>query len=452
MVKTNPVKNPKERALLVGVKLPGSTMEKEREYLDELGALARSAGAEVAGSVIQQRTRLSGSTYVGAGKLEAIAREVKEKRVNLVIFDDALSPAQARNIEKALKVNVIDRTELILDIFSKRARTKQAKIQVEIAQLTYALPRLRRLWDHLSRQEGGIGTRGPGEKQLEVDRRRVRERITRLKSELKKITRGTLERRKRRGEFFNATLVGYTNAGKSTLLNSMSGSGVYESGRLFSTLDSTTRRVEMEGGGTILFTDTVGFIRKLPPNLVASFKSTLIDVERADLLLHVADASAADFREEIEVVNGILEGIFRGAGTVSGDHGAEEEVETWLVLNKIDRLSGEGVSRLEKDFPEASLISASRGDGMEDLRERIADHLKRERVLVRIEVPLSSGKAIASVEEAGEVRERRVKGESLVITAAVTRKALSALEEMAGLNLIILPDEGGRPEKRHHQT
>ncbi len=447
MAKTNPVKNPKERALLVGVKLPGSTMEKEREYLDELAALARSAGAEVAGAVIQQRTRLSGSTYVGAGKLEAIGGEVKEKRVNLVIFDDALSPAQARNIERSLKVNVIDRTELILDIFSKRARTKQAKIQVEIAQLTYALPRLRRLWDHLSRQEGGIGTRGPGEKQLEVDKRRVRERITRLRSELKRITRGTLERRKRRGEFFNATLVGYTNAGKSTLLNSLSGSGVYESGRLFSTLDSTTRRVEMEGGRAVLFTDTVGFIRKLPPHLVASFKSTLIDVERADLLLHVVDASAGDFREEIQVVNGILEGIFKGAGIggAAGEQGPEGEVETWLVLNKIDRLSEEEVSRFEKDFPEASRISASRGDGMDALRERISAHLEREKVLVRIEVPLSRGKAIASVEEAGEVRERKVEGKNLVITAALNRESLSTLEEKPGLRLVILPDEGGRP-------
>ena len=286
---TPPPKSPGEKAFLVGVKLPGSTFENEQENISELELLATTAGAVVVGSVIQQRTRLDGATYIGKGKLEELASTVEEKELNLVIFDDDLAPAQARNIEKRVGVNVIDRTELILDIFSKRARTRQARIQVEIAQLTYALPRLKRLWDHLSRQAGGIGTKGPGETQLEVDRRKVREKISALKRELVKIENRTRERRKNREKLFNVTIVGYTNAGKSTLLNRLSGSDVLESGHLFSTLDSTTRRVELEGGTTFLMTDTIGFIRKLPTHLVSSFHATLLDVEQADLLLHLVD-------------------------------------------------------------------------------------------------------------------------------------------------------------------
>ncbi|HSG26928.1 MAG TPA: GTPase HflX, partial [Candidatus Krumholzibacterium sp.] len=266
--------HPEERACLVGVRLPGSSHAQVEENLDELEQLAATADAKVVARKVQKRLRIDSSTFVGKGMIEILRAAVEEEKVNLVIFDDELSPAQARNIENSLKVNVIDRTELILDIFSKRARTRQARIQVEIAQLTYALPRLKRLWEHLSRQSGGIGTRGPGETQLEVDRRRVRERITHLKDDLETINRRTAERRKARREAFNVTIVGYTNAGKSTLLNRLSGSSVLESGKLFSTLDSTTRRVHLEGAGDFVLTDTIGFIRKLPTHLVASFKAT----------------------------------------------------------------------------------------------------------------------------------------------------------------------------------
>lgn len=429
----------REKALLVGVKLPSSTMEREKANLKELETLAKSAGAYVTGSLIQQRTRLSGSTYIGRGMLDKIAQEVKEKGANLIIFDDALTPAQARNIEAVVKVNVIDRTELILDIFSKRARTRQARIQVEIAQLTYALPRLRRLWDHLSRQEGGIGTRGPGEKQLEVDRRRVRERISHLKKDLEKISKGTLERRKKRKGLFNVTLVGYTNAGKSTLLNALSGSEVLESRMMFSTLDSTTRRVERNDGSPALFTDTVGFIRKLPPNLVASFRSTLLDVERADLLLHVVDASGQGFKEEIEVVNGILDDIFRG---VADGGEREHEVPTWLVLNKIDKLDKERAARLKTEMTDAHLVSAAEGMGVDELLARVEEHLENEMVRVEVAVPLSDGRTIAFVEESGKVEAREVKGESLVITALIGRKTLPVIEERA--RVTVRPRRAGR--------
>jgi len=415
-------KIPKEKALLIGVKLPNSTMLEEEANLRELESLTRSAGADVAGRVIQQRTRINGSTYIGKGKLEEIGERVKAEGINLVVFDDVLSPAQGARIEKILDVNVLDRTEIILDIFSRRARSRQAKIQVEIAQLTYALPRLKRLWDHLSRQAGGIGTRGPGETQLEVDRRRVRERIGGLKRDLEKINRSTRERRKGREEAFNVTIVGYTNAGKSTLLNRISGSGVYESGMLFSTLDSTTRRVEGLGTRDCLFTDTVGFIRKLPPNLVASFKSTLLDVEKADLLLHVVDASAPGVEERIEIVNGVLNDIFS-----SGSQ--RNEMPTWLLMNKVDRLDRSRADRLRHRHESAIFISAATGEGIDRLMKEIERFLKKDKIEIEIEVPLAEGRTIAFVEEAGEVLNREVKEDMLVITAMIRRQQLPLLEK-----------------------
>ena len=351
---------PAEKAFLVGVTLPVVRREEELENLQELEALARTAGAAVVGQTIQNRTRIEGSTYIGKGKIEEIARIIHEKDVNLVIFDGDLTPAQARNIENSLDVNVVDRTELILDIFARRARTRQAKIQVEIAQLTYALPRLRRLWEHLSRQEGGIGTRGPGETQIEVDRRKARDRMAHLTKELEAIHRGVEERRKKRANLFNVTLVGYTNAGKSTLLNRIAGSNVLESDRLFSTLDSTTRRAKSPGGGIFLLTDTIGFIRKLPPHLVASFKATLLDVREADLILHVVDITSSRFQMHIEAVNETLNEILGGPRN------------SIMVFNKIDSLNERGVTRaMASQHPDARFVSARTGEGLDDLRRAI---------------------------------------------------------------------------------
>jgi GTP-binding protein HflX len=427
-----PPKSPEETAFLVGVKLPGSTFEDEQENVSELELLATTAGAIVSGSAIQQRTRLDGSTYIGKGKLEELAGAVADRGIDLVIFDDDLTPAQARNIEKRVGVNVIDRTELILDIFSKRARTKQARLQVEIAQLTYALPRLKRLWDHLSRQAGGIGTKGPGETQLEVDRRKVRERIAALKRELSRIESRTKERRKKRSELFNVTIVGYTNAGKSTLLNRLSGSDVLESGRLFSTLDSTTRRVEMPGEGAILLTDTVGFIRKLPAHLVASFHATLVDVEEADLLLHLVDSSSPRCGEKISVVNDVLSRVLGGRARIEG----EDPIPTLLVLNKADLIDQGGATALEQRYPEAVRVSAATGEGAEELLGAIGRQIRRGTMLVRVEVPAAEGKTIAIIEEAGQVMERTFEGDTAIMTVRLRRRDVGRIERSARVTIL----------------
>ncbi len=414
---------PEERAFLVGVQLPGRNREAEEENLDELELLAKTAGAEVLGRTVQSRTRIDGSTFIGEGKLESIARTVQDRDINLIIFDDDLSPAQARTIENRLGVNVIDRTELILDIFARRARTRQAKIQVEIAQLRYALPRLRRLWEHLSRQAGGIGTRGPGETQIEVDRRRVRERIAKLKKELVTIDRRVVERRKQRGALFNAAIVGYTNAGKSTLLNRLAGSGVLQSSRLFSTLDSTTRRIENPGKRPFLLTDTIGFIRKLPPHLVESFRATLRDVREADLLLHLVDISHHRHEEHVEIVGRVLEEVLGGE--------AVDRTDTILVLNKTDLLENEASRRgVEAAFPGAVLISAATGEGVQGLLDRIGEYVERDLVRVTVEVDVEDGRAVAAVERTGEVLERALDGTVMRFELEVERGEIAALENL----------------------
>lgn len=444
-----PSKAPVERAFLVGVTLPSLRREAEEENLRELEALARGAGAVVVGGTIQNRTRLDGSTYIGSGKLDELAAVVHDRGVNLVIFDDDLSPAQARNVENRLGVNVIDRTELILDIFARRARTKQAKIQVEIAQLRYTLPRLRRLWEHLERQEGGIGTRGPGETQIEVDRRRAYDRMAGLARELERIHRGVEERRRRRGGLFNAAIVGYTNAGKSTLLNRMAGAAVLESSRLFSTLDSTTRRVRGPSGEPFLLTDTIGFIRKLPAHLIASFRATLLDVREADLLLHVVDAASPRYEDRIEVVNGVLESVLaaadggRGGGpSARGRTGAlageepGERIPTALVLNKAD-LIGDAERRraVASRHAGAVLASAATGEGVEDIlalieARRSADYVEAV-VLVRPE----DGRAVAAVERTARVVSRAVENGNLVFRVRLRRRDVPAIERHADVRL-----------------
>lgn len=434
---SSPPDPPEERACLVGVKLPGATLEQEQENLEELGQLASTAGADVVETIVQQRTRIDGATYIGKGKIEEIERLVADKDINLVIFDDDLTPAQARNIENLVNVNVIDRTELILDIFSRRARTRQAKLQVEIAQLNYALPRLKRLWEHLSRQAGGIGTRGPGETQLEVDRRRVRERISYLKKELAKISKRVGERRKNRRDVFNAAIVGYTNAGKSTLLNHLSGAGVLESSRLFSTLDSISRKVEFPDGEEFVLTDTVGFIRKLPTHLVASFKATLIDVAEADLLLHLVDVSSPFFEDRIVIVNDVLEKVL----TKNTDRSEKTEmIPTIVVFNKTDQESGKrAVIAALKSYPFSTSISAAEGDGIDTLLLMIKAQIDKDRVKARVELSVSDGKTIAFIESSARILERAMEEETIVFVLITDKKDLGKLEKAGNARVTILP-------------
>jgi len=328
--------------------------------LAELALLADTAGATVVGSITQRRGTIHPATFIGKGKVGEVNELAAGNNADVVIFDDDLSPAQVRNLEKALTRKVIDRSELILDIFARRARTRESRLQVELAQLEYTLPRLTGMWKHLERQAGGIGTRGPGETQLETDRRMVREKIARLKRELSGVERERETQRRRRRNEFRTALVGYTNAGKSTLFNALTRASVFVEDRLFATLDATTRQMVSRDREIALVTDTVGFIRKLPHHLVASFHSTLVEAIECDLLLHVVDASDDNFRERITAVEQVLETIVAAPR------------ETRLVFNKIDLVDDEEtLAALRVDYPTSFQVSARTGAGIDELRRAI---------------------------------------------------------------------------------
>lgn len=312
-----------ERAIFVSVITPANTEDQVNEYLDELQFLAETAGAVGEKRFVQRVDRPNSKTYVGTGKLEEIKAYIVENEIGLVIFDDELSPSQLRNLERELECRILDRTNLILDIFAQRAKTAYAKTQVELAQYQYLLPRLTRMWTHLERQRGGIGMRGPGESQIETDRRIILDKISRLKEQLKKIDKQMASQRGNRGNMVRISLVGYTNVGKSTLMNLLAKSEVFAENKLFATLDTTVRKVVIENV-PFLLSDTVGFIRKLPHQLVESFKSTLDEVREADILMHVVDISHPNFEEQIKVVKNTLQEI--GAG----------KKPTFMVFNKID--------------------------------------------------------------------------------------------------------------------
>ena len=347
-----------ERAVLVG------HAQRERQHLDrsldELALLADTAGATVADVLVQRRGTIHPATFLGKGKVEELKSRVEACDAELVIFDDDLSPAQVRNLEQALQRKVVDRSELILDIFARRARTRESRLQVELAQLEYTLPRLMGMWKHLERQAGGIGSRGPGETQLETDRRMVREKIARLKRELESVERERETQRSRRRREFRAALVGYTNAGKSTLFNALTKAGVFVEDRLFATLDSTTRQLVSPERQVALVTDTVGFIRKLPHHLVASFHSTLVEAIEADLLVHVTDASDADFRRHIAAVDQVLDEIL-----------VEPRPPRLMVFNKSDRCSDEATAALRVEFPDCLVVSALKGESLGALRGEV---------------------------------------------------------------------------------
>jgi GTP-binding protein HflX len=316
----------KEKAILIGVITPEQNKNQAEEYLDELAFLAKTAGAIPVKKITQKLAVPNNKTFIGKGKIEEVKEIAKEMEVELIIFDDDLSPVQLRNIEKVLECKILDRSNLILDIFASRARTANAKTQVELAQYQYLLPRLTRMWTHLERQKGGIGMRGPGETQIETDRRIINQKISLLKKQLEKIDKQKITQRKGRGNMIRVAVVGYTNAGKSTLMNQLSKSEVFAENRLFATLDTTIRKVVIENL-PFLLADTVGFIRKLPHQLVESFKSTLDEVRESDLLLHVVDISNPNFESQIEVVNQTLAEI-----------GASEKPMV-LVFNKMDDFS-----------------------------------------------------------------------------------------------------------------
>lgn len=358
-----------ERAILVGH--GGKAPAFLQRSLDELALLADTAGAKVLGRVAQKRGTIHPKTFIGKGKVEEVKALAEEHEADVVIFDDDLSPAQLRNLEKLLGRKVIDRSEIILDIFARRARTRESRLQVELAQLEYTLPRLTGMWKHLERQAGGIGTRGPGETQLETDRRIVRERIARLKKELKAVERERETQRNRRRREFRVALVGYTNAGKSTLFNALTRSRVFVEDRLFATLDSTTRQMVNAERTTVLLTDTVGFIRKLPHHLVASFHSTLVETIEADHLVHVVDAADPDFRRQIQAVEGVLEKIL------------DKPRPTTLVFNKRDLLADESDALgLRVEFEGSLVVSAVTGEGLDELRAMLFG-LAAERALSR---------------------------------------------------------------------
>jgi GTP-binding protein HflX len=370
-----------EKAVLVGVIHKNQEEEQVKEYLDELAFLAETAGAFTLKRFVQRLPSPDPRTYIGSGKLQEIKEYVNRRQADLVIFDDDLNGTQINNLEKELRVKILDRSNLILDIFASRARTAQAKAQVELAQLQYLLPRLKGLWSHLERQRGGIGMRGPGEKEIETDRRIVKYQISLLKKELEKIDRQNRTQRQSRGELIRVALVGYTNVGKSTLMNVLSKSDVFAENKLFATLDTTTRKVVM-GRMPFLLSDTVGFIRKLPHHLVESFKSTLDEVREADILLHVVDIAHAQFEEQIRVVNETLMEL--------GTH----EKSTIMVFNKMDlyeqnqfdpllpaEVKEELLHQLRQSWLKQSdghavFVSATRRAHLDELRTKLYDSVK----------------------------------------------------------------------------
>jgi len=402
-----------ERVLLIGLTLGPGEARRTADHLDELEQLADSAGARVVGRVTQQRRRADPAFLIGRGKAEQIAETVRQMEIHSVIFDDDLSPVQTRNLERIFACKVLDRSALILDIFASRARTREAKTQVELAQLQYLLPRLTRQWTHLSKQYGGIGTKGPGETQIETDRRAIRSRISTLSDKLREIARERSEQRKGREQYRRVGLVGYTNAGKSTLLNWFTGAGVAVEDRLFATLDATVRLVSIPPAHRILLSDTVGFIRKLPHHLVASFQSTLDEVREADLLLHVVDVSHRLFEEQIQVVDETLDDI--GAGGKP----------TITVFNKIDRLEDRSIlNRLLATHPDAVCIAAARSINMTGLVDHLRLLLEPGTSEEVVTLAYRDYPVIAQLHELGTVLEKRYgKGNVTVRIRMDTRNA-----------------------------
>jgi len=408
----------RERALLAALRLPRQRRFEVEESLDELGRLAESAGAEVVGRVTQERQAPTPQLYFGKGKVDELRASSEREGANLMISDDPLSPVQERNLGGSLGLKVIDRTALILDIFAQRARTSEGKLQVELAQLTYLLPRLVGQWSHLERLGGGIGTRGPGETQLESDRRMIRHRIEKIRGELGRVRvhRRLLRDRRKAAGVPVIALVGYTNAGKTTLLNHLTGAEHTAADRLFVTLDPAARVVSRPSRAPFILTDTVGFIRKLPHQLVAAFKATLEELEEADVLLHVVDASHPGFDEQMEAVESLLDELELG------------DRPTIVALNKVDRLDADAALDALVDRFDAVVVSARTGQGMDALLDRIERALRPNVERVRLRLPYRDGTALAQCYERGRVLSRSDEVDGIVLEVELPRRLLGPLK------------------------
>ena len=391
------------RVFLVGVELKSRTATDVRESLDELGELAETAGTFIVGEGVQKMAVPVAATYIGPGKAEEFSNDCKANKVDTVIFDDELSPAQTRNLEKIFGCKIMDRTALILEIFGQRARTREGKLQIEHAQLKYLLPRLTRFWSHLSRQRGSTGSiGGEGESQLESDRRKLSERIEKIAEELELVRRQRETQRagRQRSEWPLASIVGYTNAGKSTLLNRLTGATVLAEDKLFATLDPTTRRLKLPTKQSVLLTDTVGFIKKLPHGLVEAFKATLEEVVQADLLLHVVDISHAQAQEQIDAVNTVLMEI-----------GAAEK-PVLMVFNKVDQLAGGVPPLMREKYPNSVSISAKTGEGIAPLLAELGTQLRPIREVLDLRVPQEKAAVIARIHAVGQIVSSRYSGKN----------------------------------------
>jgi GTP-binding protein HflX len=404
-----------ESAVLVGVLLPDRHFDEPP--LRELEGLATTAGVRVVGHLTQRREAPVAGTYLGRGKLEELTSLVAAVGADVIIFDNNLSPAQTRNLEKITGVKVLDRTELILDIFASRAQTHQARLAVELAQLEYAMPRLKRMWTHLSRQRKGVGLRGPGEKQLEEDRRLVEKRIGDLRQELQLIGRRKQREVAARSELMTVSLVGYTNAGKSTLLNTLTGADVFTQDSLFATLDTRTRRWQLPGWGPVLLSDTVGFIRELPHHLIASFKATLEEARQADLLLHVADGANPAVYDQISAAYKVLEEI------------GIQQKDTLLVINKIDALPDRARwEGLLSRYPSGVAISARTGSGLSQLATAVSDALSRTFLDVDVEMGVENGRLMAYLEAHGEVLSKSYHHSRAILHCRIPQRYLGRIE------------------------
>lgn len=414
--------NPPSRAILIGIKLRDNLMPETEESLQELQQLAETAGIEVVYATIQPRNRPNPTYFIGEGKVEELKPLVEELNADAIIFDEELSPGQNRNLERALEVATIDRTGLILQVFAQRALTREARLQVALAQLEYALPRLTRMWTHLSRLAtgggGGRHLRGPGETQLEMDRRWVRRNIAHVRKALDAVEKQRHTQRRNRSEKIKVSLVGYTNAGKSTLFNALTGEAVLAEDKLFATLDSTTRKVDLPQKQQILLSDTVGFIKKLPHQLVAAFKATLEEVLEADLLLHVIDVSHPEAEAQIAAVNIVLEEL--GA----------TDIPMFMVFNKIDRLkSDEELPLLQCQYPDALPISAQRRDGVPALIDALAHRFAERGTELSLCIPYTEGKMLDLLHKHGTVLDTEYADEAVHVKARLPNRYLKSVSQ-----------------------